>query len=220
MDNYQSQLWDASPQEALIIQSQLSSCVIQKDDFSVINTIAGVDVGFHPDQQNARAAIAMLSYPELQKINSSVSETRIKFPYIPGLLSFREVPSILSALEQFNVKLDLLLCDGHGYAHPRRFGLACHLGVLTGIPTIGVAKSLLIGTHKIPGKTKGDWQPLIDHDETIGAVLRTRTDVKPVYVSIGHRISLKTALEVVIRCSSQYRLPDPLHQAHMLASNR
>lgn len=218
MNDHLTHPWDVNPKEALIIQSRLYSYIIQKDDFSEINTIAGVDVGFYPDQQKAHAAIAMFSYPELQRIDSLMLETRIKFPYIPGLLSFREVPAIIEVLEKFIFKPDLLLCDGHGYAHPRRFGLACHLGILTGIPTIGVAKSRLIGTHQIPDRSKGDWQPLIDQEQIVGAVLRTRNDVKPVYVSIGHRISLKTAVEVVIHCSPKYRIPEPLRQAHKLAS--
>jgi deoxyribonuclease V len=137
---------------------------------------------------------------------------------VPGLLSFRETPAVLEALGRLSERPDLLLCDGQGYAHPRRFGLACHLGVLTGLPSIGVAKSRLIGTHGALPKEKGAWVPLLDGDEAVGAVLRTRDGVAPLYVSIGHRVSLPTAIRWVLACTTRYRLPETTRQAHRLAS--
>jgi deoxyribonuclease V len=140
------------------------------------------------------------------------------FPYVPGLLSFRELPAVLAAIEQLRILPDLYLCDGQGLAHPRRFGLACHLGVLLDAPTIGVAKTRLIGTHAPPPAEKGGWTPLEDGGEVIGAVLRTRSGVKPVYVSIGHRVSLATSVRLTLACTSRYRLPETIRQAHRLAS--
>ncbi|MCI0577396.1 MAG: deoxyribonuclease V, partial [Chloroflexi bacterium] len=140
------------------------------------------------------------------------------FPYIPGLLSFRETPAVLEALAQLTIRPDLLLCDGQGLAHPRRLGIACHLGLLSDIPSIGVAKSLLVGRHEPLADERGRWQPLRDRGEVVGAVLRTRAGVAPIYVSIGHRISLETALKYVMRCTPKYRLPETTRQAHRLAS--
>ena len=136
---------------------------------------------------------------------------------MPGLLSFREAPAILEVLCQLSEKPDLLLVDGHGLAHPRRFGLACHLGVLSDMPAIGVAKSPLVGTFEEPAIERGAWAPLVDRSETIGAVLRTQRAVRPVFVSVGHRISLKTAIELVLRCASRFRLPEPIRSADALS---
>jgi deoxyribonuclease V len=137
---------------------------------------------------------------------------------VPGLLSFRELPTLLKALEKLKSRPDMVLCDGQGLAHPRRFGIACHLGLATGIPAIGVGKTRLLGAHKPVRNRRGAWQPLLDGDECIGAVLRTRVDVKPVYVSIGHRVSLSTAIDYVLRCAPRYRLPETTRQAHRHAS--
>jgi deoxyribonuclease V len=210
--------WDVSPQQAVDIQVELSSRVIREDSFGKISTVAGVDVGFNDETEFACAAIAVLSFPELQFITSATILNRVDFPYIPGLLSFREIPAILKALGQMDLKPDLIICDGHGTAHPRRFGLACHLGVLIGTPCIGVAKSILIGTYQAPGTKKGDWTPILDGEDTIGAVLRSRANVKPIYVSIGHRISLETAILTILQCTTKYRLPEPIRMAHRLAS--
>ena len=139
---------------------------------------------------------------------------------MPGLLSFREVPALLAALEALDQMPDLLLCDGQGLAHPRRFGLACHLGVLSGLPSIGVAKSRLIGEHAEPGLEKGSWVPLLDDGETIGAVLRTRHGVRPLYISIGHRVALETAIAYVLACTPRYRLPETTRLADRLASSK
>jgi deoxyribonuclease V len=162
----------------------------------------------------------VLSFPELQLVEQAIARRPTTFPYIPGFLSFREVPAVMDALEKVSTTPDLILCDGQGIAHPRRFGLACHLGVLIDIPTIGVAKSLLIGKHDELPPEKGSWQPLRYKGETVGVVLRSRTGVKPLYVSSGHRISLPTAIDYVLRCTPKYRLPETTRLADKLASNR
>lgn len=180
--------------------------------------VAGVDVGFEDGGKTVRAAVAVLEYPGLSPVEHAVARLPTRFPYVPGLLSFRELPGVIAALERLTILPDLLLCDGQGYAHPRRFGIACHLGVLTDLPSIGVAKTRLIGSHPEPGPHKGDWVELRDGAEVIGAVLRTRSGVKPLYVSIGHRVSLATAIRYVLACTTRYRLPETTRAAHRLAS--
>lgn len=175
-------------------------------------------MGFEENGTVTRAAVAKLSVPELVLIDTAVARRPTTFPYIPGLLSFREVPAILDALQALRDLPDLMLVDGQGYAHPRRLGIACHLGVLTDIPTIGVGKTRLVGTHADVPNRRGAWVPLVDKGETIGAVLRTRQGVNPVYVSPGHRIALQTAVEWVMRCTGRYRLPETTRHAHRLAS--
>jgi deoxyribonuclease V len=158
-----------------------------------------------------------MSLPNLAIVGSARARRPLAFPYVPGLLSFREAPAIIDALQQLSEKPDLLLVDGQGLAHPRRFGLACHLGVLADLPTIGVAKSRLVGAYEEPGTERGAWTPLIDGCETIGAVLRTRRAVRPVFVSIGHRICLQTAIDLVLRCTGHFRLPEPIRAADRLS---
>jgi len=192
--------------------------VIAEDRLGDVRRVAGIDVGFEQDGATSRAAFAVLEFPELRLVESAVARLPTGFPYVPGLLSFREIPAVLEALGRLSERPDLLLCDGQGYAHPRRFGLACHLGVLTGLPSIGVAKSRLIGTHGALPEEKGAWVPLLDGDEAVGAVLRTRDGVAPLYVSIGHRVSLPTAIRWVLACTTRYRLPETTRQAHRLAS--
>ena len=210
--------WDVTPAQARAIQLQGRGRVIAEDRLGDVRRVAGIDVGFEQDGAISRAAVAVLDFPELRLVESAVARLPTSFPYVPGLLSFREIPAVLEALGRLSERPDLLLCDGQGYAHPRRFGLACHLGVLTGLPSIGVAKSRLIGTHDALPEQKGAWVPLLDGDETIGAVLRTRTAVAPLYVSIGHRVSLPTAIRWVLACTTRYRLPETTRQAHRLAS--
>ena len=210
--------WDVTPAQARDIQGRLRDRIIRHDDFSRIETVAGLDVGFEDGGRVTRAAVVVLRYPDLEPLDQALVRSPTRFPYVPGLLSFREIPAVLDALAELRIGPDLLLCDGQGYAHPRRFGLACHLGVLTDIPCIGVAKSRLIGSHEDLPPDKGRWVPLRDGDETIGAVLRTRTRVSPVYVSIGHRVSLATAIDYTLRCTTRYRLPETTRHAHRLAS--
>jgi deoxyribonuclease V len=210
--------WDVTPAEAVAVQRRLCGAVVAADELPVVERVAGVDVGFEQNGAVTRAAVAVLRFPELVPEESAVARRPTAFPYIPGLLSFREVPAVLDALSQLRRLPDLLLCDGQGQAHPRRFGIACHLGVLTGLPSIGVAKSRLVGTHKPPAEDKGARQPLLDKGEVIGTVLRTRRGVRPLYISIGHRISLETAVDYVLRCTTRYRLPETTRAAHRLAS--
>lgn len=190
--------------------------VVRSNEIGIVEHIAGIDVGFKADR--AFAAAAVLSFPSLELVEYAISSMPVTFPYIPGLLSFREAPAVLEAIETLHVTPDLVLCDGQGIAHPRRFGIACHIGVLTGIPTIGVAKTRLTGTHREIGGEKGDWEPLIEGEEVIGAVLRTRKNVKPIYISIGHKIDLETAIAYVLEATTKYRLPETTRWAHRLAS--
>ena len=210
--------WPTTPAEARALQDQMRAQVIQHDDLGEIRRVAGLDVGFESEGTITRAVVAILSFPQLQFLESAMVRRPTSFPYIPGLLSFREVPALLEALDRFRSPPDLLLCDGQGLAHPRRFGLACHLGVLTGLPSIGVAKSRLIGKHGPLGPAKGDRTWLWDGTEIIGCLLRTRREVRPLYISLGHRISLETAIHYVLACTSRYRLPETTRLAHRLAS--
>ncbi|MGD1700205.1 deoxyribonuclease V [Dapis sp. BLCC M229] len=204
---------------AINMQEKLRHQVIAEDQFGTIKYVAGVDVGYSNDDGMTQAAVAVLNFPELELKEQAIAQRPTSFPYIPGLLSFREIPAILDALEKLNIIPDILLCDGQGLIHPRRFGVACHLGVLVNIPSIGVAKSHYIGKHDSVGLEKGNWQPLIDEEEIIGAVVRSRTGVKPIYVSTGHKISLKTAINYVLKCTPQYRLPETTRWADKLASS-
>lgn len=212
--------WQVSPAEAVAIQEQLRSKVVCEDDFAELRWLGGVDVGFEAGGNIARAAVVVLSYPALELLEVATARLEVTFPYVPGLLSFREVPAILKALETLRQPPDMLLCDGQGIAHPRRFGLASHLGVLSGCPTIGVAKRRLVGEHAPLDEARGAWQPLYDQGEVVGAVLRTRAKARPLYISIGHRVSLETAIRLVLECSGRYRLPEPTRRAHLVASAR
>ncbi len=202
--------------------------MIRHDALGAVRRVAGVDVGFAGDHQRgrgrgarlARAAVAVLTFPDLTRCDQAVAQRPVTFPYVPGLLSFREVPVVLEALAGLARLPDLLLCDGQGLAHPRRFGIACHLGVLLDLPAIGVAKRRLIGRHEALPQQKGAWVPLYDGDECIGAVVRTRSGVQPLYVSIGHRVSLESAVDWVLRCTTRYRLPETTRAAHRLASGK
>lgn len=207
--------WNVTPDEAREIQRQLRQEVVTRDETGQVRLIGGVDVAFEKDDTVAKAAVAVLSFPELKLCESAVARLPLRFPYVPGLLSFRETPAVLEAIARLRRLPDLLLCDAHGLAHPRRFGMACHVGVLTGIPAIGVAKTLLIGRHGDLPPERGAWVPLVDADEVIGAVVRTRARVKPVYVSVGNGVSLGTAIDYVLRCS-RYRLPETTRWAHRL----
>ncbi|WP_455384844.1 deoxyribonuclease V [Acidihalobacter prosperus] len=210
--------WDVSPAEAREIQERLRRCVETQDRLEPVEYAAGVDVGFEDDGKVTRAAVVVLELPSLEVVEHALARRPTSFPYVPGLLSFREIPAILEALEQLHRKPDVLLCDGQGIAHPRRLGVAAHLGVLLDMPSIGVAKSRLIGTHEEPPNRRGAWTPLHDGEECIGAVLRTRVDAKPIYVSVGHRLSLHTAIDVVMRVVTRYRLPETTREADRLAS--
>lgn len=210
--------WPRTVREARAIQETLRSQVIARDRIRRVRSVAGVDASYDRTTGATRAAVALLALPGLEPLSHRVVRRRTRFPYVPGLLSFRETPALLAALAGLRERPDLILCDGHGLAHPRRFGLACHLGVLLDLPSIGVAKSRLVGTHSPLPEARGVWVPLRDGGATIGAVLRTRTGVRPVYVSVGHRVCLATAIELVLRCSPRHRLVEPIRRAHALAS--
>lgn len=212
--------WKVSVDEARGIQQSLRQRVVCEDRFIEVNSVAGVDVGFEDRGQVTRAALVVLAFPGLQVIDQVIAKRPTEFPYIPGLLSFREIPAVLDAFKKLAVAPDLVLCDGQGIAHPRRFGIACHLGLLLDLPSIGVAKTRLIGTHVEPPNARGSHVPLMHKGEKVGVVLRTRSGVRPVYVSVGHKISLNTAIGFVMSCVTRYRLPETTRWADRLASNR
>ena len=210
--------WPSSIEDAKAIQEKFRSQVVKSSTIRHVSRVAGVDIGFENKGKVTRAAIVVLDFEKLTFIEKQVVRTKTVFPYVPGYLSFREIPAALKSFEKLETAPDLILCDGQGIAHPRRFGLACHLGLWTGIPCIGVAKSRLIGTYQEPAGKKGSWKPLMDKDEIIGAVLRTRTNVSPLFVSIGHCVDLETAINYTLRCTTKYRLPETTRWAHKLAS--
>lgn len=203
--------------QALEIQNNLSDRVLKRDMFSEVKYVAGVDLSVRRTSKTATASVVLLNFPDLDIIDIQTASGNLEFPYIPGLLSFRELPLTIAACEKLAIPPDLIIVDGQGIAHPRRLGLASHLGIIMDIPTIGCAKSRLCGSHTDPGNEPGDYSNLIDKDEIIGAVLRTKNGVKPVYVSIGHRISLATAVSWIINCCRGYRLPQPTRLAHLAA---
>ena len=212
--------WNVSASEAISIQQELAGEVITEGDIKRVSLVAGVDISVPRNSRVARAAVVVLEYPRLEMLESRLAERLLEFPYVPGLLSFRELPVILEAMGKVSGNPDLIMVDGQGIAHPRRFGLASHLGVLLDVPTIGCAKSRLCGEHMSPGPERGEWVELVDKQDTIGVVLRTRTNVKPMYISIGHRINLESAIRWVLNCGKGYRLPEPTRLAHLVAGNR
>ncbi len=199
-------------------QRAMAQRVIERDDIRLPpKRVAGVDAAFPDGGRITRAAVVVMRYPELEVVEAVTHELPTVLPYIPGLLSFRELPAIAGALERLSNSPDLVLCDGQGRAHPRRLGIACHLGVTTGLATVGVGKSRLCGRHEAPGSEKGDSADLYDGEEIIGRVLRSRSRVKPIYVSVGHRVALATAVELVLACTRRFRLPEPVREADRLA---
>ncbi|MCG9768451.1 deoxyribonuclease V [Pseudoalteromonas piscicida] len=211
--------WNISETEALRLQTELAAKVSLDDQLGEIALIAGVDVAYAKETDKIVAAVVILDAQTLEVVETSITEGKARFPYIPGLFSFRELPPLLSAFSQLQHTPDLIVCDGQGYAHPRRFGLACHLGIILDIPTIGCGKTRLLGQYQEPEKERGATAPLIDVGEVIGQVLRTQTDVKPIFVSSGHRISLATACEWILRLSPQYRLPETTRKADQLVNS-
>ncbi len=208
--------WQVNPSEAISIQRQLALQVSKEETFVDVHFVAGVDVAIQRRGEGT-ASVVVLSYPELKLVEESNIKGVVDFPYIPGLLSFRESPLLIRAFEQLRITPDLVLVDGQGVAHPRRFGIASHLGLLLDIPTIGCAKSRLCGTFEEPSLDAGSTSNLRDMDEIIGQVVRTKTNTRPVYVSIGHKISLRQAVVWTLRCCSGFRLPEPTRLAHQAA---
>ncbi|MEU1889057.1 endonuclease V [Micromonospora sp. WMMD987] len=176
-------------------------------------TVAGLDVAYAEDGDRLAAAVTVLDAATLEVVDRAVSVGRPAFGYVPGLFAFRELPALLAALDRLTIRPELLVCDGHGLAHPRRFGLACHLGVVTGLPAIGVGKTPLVGTWSGPGPRRGDSAPLVDAGEVVGRVLRTRDGVKPVFVSVGHRMGLDNAVDQVLTLTPRFRLPETTRTA-------
>jgi deoxyribonuclease V len=209
--------WQMSPGQAMELQMKLAGQVLRTGDITNPRLIAGVDISVDRVAGTGTGAVVVLSYPELELVETEVVTDRIGFPYVPGLLSFREAPLILAACEKLTVTPDLLMVDGQGIAHPRRMGSASHLGLFLETPTIGCAKSRLRGQHEEPGTDSGSYADLMDNGEVIGAVLRTRGGVKPIYISIGHKIDLPTAIHWVMACCRGYRLPEPTRLAHQAA---
>ncbi|QIT56797.1 deoxyribonuclease V [Aquisalimonas sp. 2447] len=212
--------WPRDLKSAGAVQRAMAPLVRLQDDTAAVTTIAGVDTGFEDGGATARACIAVVRWPDLAPVTTVVGRAAVAFPYIPGYLSFREMPAVLSAMAELPALPDLLLCDGQGIAHPRRFGIAAHLGLWLDRPAIGVGKSRLCGEHAPVGNNKGEEEPLYDGGERIGTVLRSRTGVKPLYVSPGHRVDHQAAVRWVLACTSRYRLPEPIRAADRTASGR
>ncbi len=209
--------WQVSLTEALDLQQRLAAQVSRSSEVANPHFIAGVDISVNKAQGMATGAVVVLNYPELRVVETKVVNGGLDFPYVPGLLSFRESPLTLAACERLTITPDLILVDGQGIAHPRRFGLASHLGLFLNTPTIGCAKSLLCGQHEVPGEKPGSYAEVVDRGEVIGAVLRTTLGVKPIYVSIGHKVDLQAAIYWVLECCRGYRLPEPTRLAHLAA---
>lgn len=210
--------WDVSPAEARGLQDELVSrcrfCPLPDE----IRTVAGADMAFDKARGLAFASAVVLSFPALEPLEEAGAVVPLTFPYVPGLLSFREAPGLLAAFDKLKVRPDAVVFDGQGIAHPRRLGLAAHVGLWLEIPSVGCAKSRLCGEHREPGRTKGDTTPLMDDAEQIGVVLRTRTDVKPVFVSPGHLCDFEGAVRLVLECCTKYRLPETTRLAHRAVS--
>ena len=215
MQPVRSHPWTLAPEEAIALQKKWAELVITEDRLpEPVKLVAGSDVAYNGTQAFAAVVLIEAESGRVQQVISA--DTPVQFPYVPGLLSFREVPAIMLALEKLPVRPDLVLCDGQGIAHPRRFGIACHIGVLYDLPTIGCAKTRLTGRAEEPASTKGSYSDLIHKREVIGAVLRTRDNVNPLYISPGNRISLPTALHWVLKLTTRYRLPEPTRLADQL----
>ncbi len=212
-----SHSWDLEPADAVQLQRRLSAKVIRRDRLRQVKYVAGVDVAYAEDDNQHFAAVALFDARSLALLESSTARQRAAFPYISGLLAFRELPAVVKALESLHRIPDLTICDGQGLAHPRRFGLACHLGVLFDMPTIGCSKSRLWGRAQAVAPCRGSRAPLTDKGEIIGAVLRTRDNVKPVYVSIGHRVCLQTACDWILKLTPAFRLPETTRRADQIA---
>lgn len=205
--------WDLTPQGAARLQLELRQQLRARRDFDAVRTIAGADIALDKAAGVGFAGVIVYSFPDLVERERQSAERRLTFPYLPGLLVFREGPVLLDALAKLRTDPDLIFFDAHGYSHPRRFGLASHLGVILDTPAIGCAKSLLVGRYEEPANQPGAWSPLMDAEETIGAVLRTRANVQPVFISIGHRVDLNTAIELALACADGLRIPKPTREA-------
>jgi len=205
--------WSLTPRQAMRLQERLRDRVILEDRFGAIRFVAGADLAFDPETNEAVAGVIVYKFPSLEEAERRMARRQLRFPYVPGLLSFRESPVLLAAFARLRTEPDLILIDGHGRAHPRMFGIACHIGVLFDKPAVGCAKSLLVGEHREPAAEAGSTAPLLFHGQRMGTLLRTRQNVKPIYVSQGHRVSLESAVGLVRQCLDGFRIPKPTREA-------
>jgi deoxyribonuclease V len=212
--------WSVTPKQAVEIQRRIAQRVATGACGRRLRFVAGTDLAFSADGSTCFAAAVVWDAIEHCVVEQQVSRRAVTFPYVPGLLTFREAPAVLAALRKLRTAPDALICDGHGYSHPRRCGLASHVGVVVGLPTVGCAKSVLIGEYRAPGQRRGARTPLLHGAEPIGAVVRTRDGIKPVFVSVGHRLSLEEAVELVLACVTRYRLPEPTRLADQLVAKQ
>jgi deoxyribonuclease V len=211
--------WNLTPEEARALQEQLRGQVcLEPLDAKAVRTVAGGDLSFDRGSDVVFAGFVLLALPGLELLERAGVRAEATFPYIPGLLSFRETPPLLAAWQQLQMRPEALICDGQGIAHPRRFGIACHLGLLLDLPTVGCAKRILTGRHGPVGDARGDWQPLVDRGETVGAAVRLRPGASPVYVSPGHRCDLESAIQLVLRCAGATRVPETTRLAHQFVN--
>lgn len=215
--------WDVSPEEAVEIQNNLRDKIITENEHGEIRYIGGADISCNRLSPVGYAVVVVMTFPDLEVVEEKFVKAEIKFPYIPGLLAFREAPILLKAFEKLKIEPDLIIFDGQGIAHPRGMGIASHLGIILNKPTIGCAKSKLFGTYKEPGNNEGDFSYLYspqEADNVIGAVVRTKSNTKPVFVSIGHKIDLPTSIKFILKCTKGYRIPEPTRIAHNLVSKQ
>lgn len=210
--------WNVSPARAMALQRELAPLIIARGAVPRARLVAGADLAFTSDLERCIAGVVVWDVQRREIVEQRTAVRKVRFPYVPGLLSFREAPALLAALAKLDHEPDAFIFDGQGYAHPRRFGLACHVGLLIDRPSAGCAKSRLIGQHTEPGPRRGSATPLIDKNQRIGTVLRTRDHVKPLYVSIGHRLSLSAAEKLILTCCIGYRLPEPTRLADQLVA--
>ena len=210
--------WSVSPKRAATIQKELAARVIRVGSLPGVKLVAGADLAFSPDRTKCVAGVVVWNLVTRSVVEQRTAVRPVRFPYVPGLLSFREAPAVLAAIRMIQTQPDVFIFDGQGYAHPRRFGLACHIGVQIDQPSIGCAKSVLVGRYRNLARSKGSTRPMIDKDERIAVALRSRDSVKPVYVSVGHRLSLEAATQITLACCTRYRLPEPTRLADKLVT--
>jgi len=210
--------WDLTPSEAVELQKELASQVRLEPLERPAQTVAGCDISFDRFSDVVYAGIVVLRLPDMQVVEQRGLRTETTFPYVPGLLSFRETPALLKVWEQLETEPDVVMLDGQGLAHPRKMGIGCHFGLLVDRPTFGCAKSILVGHHEDPARERGDWCPLIYKKETLGAAVRTKDGTNPLIVSPGHRMDLDGAIQTTLACHGGYRIPEPTRRAHLLVN--
>lgn len=210
--------WSLTPRQAIALQQRLAQRIEQRPLTGRVRYVAGADMAFSPDGEHCVAGIVVYDLEEQTAVEEALAVRRVRFPYVPGLLSFRETPTVLAAARKLKCEPDVFMFDAHGYAHPRRFGLACHAGLLLGKPSIGCAKTRLCGQEFEPAARIGSTAPLVHNGEQIGLMLRTRAGVKPVYISVGNRVTLEDAVRIALACVTRYRIPEPTRLAHQLVT--